>query len=236
VEALQPRPQGSFSIGRPPASQRHYGAEHELTLGPGKSSAKAGVLLQAIFAKKVRHSVSRKCYLLQKTDSTQATYYVYNYYHVPTDFEYVGVKTEFGHGWHLDTKPYTYSYYNQQFFNNSITTINATSAVDKLNSYRKYGDNFVATQVSKYGVFRAGMWYEWATTNRFQTPSDPRTRLDIAVPNFHENFFTSSYQPFAEYEYHVTAKLSLTAGFKYARYDQDLTQFADGKTVGQWEK
>ena len=169
---------------------------------------------------------------LMNNAPTSPLFFKFYTYHVPTDFEYVDFKTAPGRGWAIDFQPYTYSYYNQQFFNNSLTTINATSAVDKLNSYRKYGDNFVATQVSKYGVLRTGMWYEWATTNRFQTPSDPRTRVDIAVPNFHENFFTSSYQPFAEYEYHVTTKLSLTAGLKYARYDQDLTQFADGKTVG----
>jgi iron complex outermembrane receptor protein len=38
--------------------------------------------------------------------------------------------------------------------------------VDKLNSYRKYGENFVVSEVSKYGIFRTGLWYEWATTNR----------------------------------------------------------------------
>jgi iron complex outermembrane receptor protein len=63
--------------------------------------------------------------------------------------------------------------------------------------------------------------------------SRPRTRSDAALPNFHERFFTNSFQPFAEYEFHATRKLTLTAGFKYAYYNQDLTQFADnGKIVG----
>jgi iron complex outermembrane receptor protein len=170
---------------------------------------------------------------LLNNDPTSPLFYRFYTYHVPTDVEYVDFRTQVGHGWLIDLKPYTLSYYNQQFYNNSLTTINATSAVDKLNSYRKYGENFVATQVSRIGVFRAGMWFEWATTNRFQIPSDPRTRVDAALPNFHERFLTNSAQPFAEYEFHATRRLTLTGGFKYAFFSQDLTQYADnGKTVG----
>jgi iron complex outermembrane receptor protein len=51
-------------------------------------------------------------------------------------------------------------------------------AVDKLNSYRKYGETSTISQTSKYGVFRTGMWYEWATSNRYQIPSDPLTHQD----------------------------------------------------------
>ena len=166
-------------------------------------------------------------------DPTSPLFFKFYTYHVPTDFEYVDFRTQFGHGWLIDLKPYTLSYYNAQFYNNSITTISTTSAVDKLNSYRKYGETFNATEVSSFGVFRAGLWYEWATTNRFQIPSDPRTRVDAALPNFHERFLTNSAQPFAEYEFHATRKLTLTAGFKYAYFNQSLTQYADnGKTVG----
>jgi len=185
-------------------------------------------------------------YLLQNSDSTQANFYQWNFYHIPTDFEYVGYRSEFAHNWHLDMKPYTYSYYNAQYYATTpkgtglITPTNCqplkgvrTCAVDKLNSYRKYGQTSTVSQVSKYGVFRTGLWYEWATTNRFQAPSDPFTKQDDVLPNFHERFYTNSYQPFAEYEYHATPKLTLTGGFKYAHYSMDLTQYADnGKTVG----
>jgi iron complex outermembrane receptor protein len=152
-------------------------------------------------------------------------------YHIPTDLEYVGWTNQWGHGWQTDFKPYTLSYYNAQYYNNSLTTLNATSAVDKLNSYRKYGETFTASQVSKYGIFRTGLWYEWATTNRYQIPSNPLTHVDVTLPNFHETFYTNSYQPFAEYEFHVTQKLTLTGGFKYSYFTQDLTQFQDRKTV-----
>ena len=185
-------------------------------------------------------------YLLQNTDPTQQNYQGYNTYWVPTDFEYVGYKQQLGKGWSLDTKPYTYSYYNAQYYatqpsgGKPINPVNCNPAkgarpcaVDKNNSYRKYGEITSLSQVSKYGVFRTGMWYEWATTDRYQIPSDPITHKDDVLPNFHEKFWTNSYQPFAEYEWHATNKLSVTGGFKWAHFTQDLKQYADnGKTVG----
>jgi iron complex outermembrane recepter protein len=169
--------------------------------------------------------------------------YKFYTYHVPTDFEYVDWTKQWGHGWQTDFRPYTLSYYNAQYYNNpsfgsdgftySAAPVSATSAVDKLNSYRKYGESLVASEVSKYGIFRSGLWYEWATTNRYQIPSNPVTRVDTPLPNFHENFYTNTYQPFVEYEYHVTQRLAVTGGFKYAHFNQNLTQYQDNtKTVG----
>jgi len=109
----------------------------------------------------------------------------------------------------------------------------ATSATDKLNSYRKVGNLLPIQQVSNRGVFRTGLWSEYASTDRYQTPSDPRTWIDAALPNFHEKFGTATLQPYAEYEVRVTPVFSVTPGFKMAYYKQNFTQFADnGKTVG----
>src|SRR6266850_1225444 len=168
---------------------------------------------------------------LMSNDPARADYYKYNFYHIPSDFDYAGFSADLGHGWSLDTKVYTYRYYNKQNFNGA--TISATSATDKLNSYRKYGNLLPVSQTSKYGVLRIGMWSEYAKTDRFQTPSDPRTWVDAALPNFHEKFNTATLQPYAEYEYKITPKLSLTPGVKFSDYKMDFTQFADnGKTVG----
>ena len=142
-------------------------------------------------------------YLLQNTDPTQANYYLYNYYHVPTDFEYVGVDSDLGHGWRVDVKPYTYNYDNSEFYGKQpkqAAGINPADcaqtasgnkdispcAVDKYNSYRKYGETSAVSQTSKFGVFRTGFWYEWANTNRHQFPSNPFTHVDDVLPNFNE--------------------------------------------------
>jgi iron complex outermembrane recepter protein len=158
-------------------------------------------------------------------------YYKFNFYQIPTDFEYVGLNSELGHGWRLDEKAYSNRYYNHQQYNNG-TSITTTSATDKLNSYRKFGDIASVSQESKWGVFRAGFWYEWANTDRFQTPTDPRTFLDTLTPNFHEKFVTQSAQPFAQYEYHVSQRLTVTGGFKISNYNMHLLQYQDSKTVG----
>ena len=200
------------------------------------------------------------------TDNSDPVNYlnqVYNYYHVPTDFEYVGLHSELGHSFNLDIKPYTYNYDNSEKFTNATpityaTTINGSKTyngltiapcniavtkkgvtaipcgVDKYNSYRKYGETSTLSQVSKFGILRAGLWYEWAATSRHQFPSDPLNNwTDQALSNFNEKFWTNSYQPFGEYELHVTRSLNITAGTKFAYYNIDTKQFADnGKTIG----
>ncbi|MBB6142710.1 iron complex outermembrane receptor protein [Silvibacterium bohemicum] len=197
-------------------------------------------------------------YLLQNNDPTSAFFQKYNTNTVPTDFEYVGIHSSLNRGWQVDVKPYTYSYNNAQYYANDnpndttglatgpngssgwITPANCEPegkiwpcAIDKVNSYRKYGETSTISQTSKYGVFRTGMWYEWATSNRFQFPSDPINHLDQAVPNFHENYWTNSYNPYVEYEWHATKKLTLIVGDKYAYYTLNFKQFADnGKVVG----
>jgi iron complex outermembrane receptor protein len=187
----------------------------------------------------------------------------YNNYHVPTDFEYVGLHTEFGRNINLDVKPYTYNYDNSEKYSNATpiaetTSINGSKTynglpilpcniqvvkkgvsalpcgVDKYNSYRKYGETSTLSQVSKLGVLRVGLWYEWAATSRHQFPSDPLNNWsDQALSNFNEKFWTNSYQPYGEYELHVTRSLNITAGTKFAYYNIDTKQFADnGKTIG----
>ena len=169
---------------------------------------------------------------LMTNDPASPLYYKYNFYDVPTDFEYVGVKTDLGHGWSLDDKVYTLRYFNKQNYN-GVTSITTTSATDKLNSYRKVGNLLPIMQVSQWGVLKTGLWSELAFTDRYQVPSDPRTWIDAALPNFHEMFTTTTLQPYAEYEFRVTPQLRITPGVKLAYYKQDFRQYADnGKTVG----
>ena len=166
---------------------------------------------------------------LLNNDPTSPYYAGYVGYHVPTDVEYLNWNKQFG-SWKVNFQPYTIRYYNHQFYDNSITSIVGYNAVDKVNSYRKGGENFMASQVSKFGVVRFGAWYEYADTNRYQYPSLVVTRVDAQFPNFHERFLTNSVQPFGEYELHPTRKLTITAGLKFAHYNQSLTQFQDIKT------
>jgi iron complex outermembrane recepter protein len=107
--------------------------------------------------------------------------------------------------------------------------------IDKYNSYRKYGETLLLTQTTNFGVLRTGLWYEWARTNRHQYPSDPANGwADQPLPKFNEQFWTNSYQPYGEYEFHVTPKFNITPGIKFAAYSIDVLHHADdGSTVGE---
>lgn len=163
-------------------------------------------------------------------------YYGLDIYHVQTDFEYAAYTVDLGDGWKFDDKLYTTRYWNKQFYQNGAT-INLTeskpSGVDKLNGYRHAGDESTLSKTWKTVIFRTGIWYDWAYTDRYQVPSNPITRLDTPLPNFHEHFITISTQPFAEFEWHPTQKLVTIVGVKDANYDMTLNQYQDnGKTVG----
>src|SRR5215467_6294726 len=48
---------------------------------------------------------------LMVNDPTKGNYFGYNYYHIPSDFDYIGLTSDVGHGWLIDTKVYSYRYY-----------------------------------------------------------------------------------------------------------------------------
>ncbi len=54
---------------------------------------------------------------LMTNDPASPLYFGYNFYHVPTNFEYIGVKSTMGNGWSFDDKVYTMRYHNQQNYN-----------------------------------------------------------------------------------------------------------------------
>ncbi|HWE52147.1 MAG TPA: TonB-dependent receptor [Bryobacteraceae bacterium] len=162
-------------------------------------------------------------------------YYKYFDYHVQTDFEYADFNSDLGDGWRFDTKAYTTRYWNKQFYQNGATVSlsSATpSGVDKLNGYRHAGDTLVLSKESKWGVFRGGVWYDWAYTDRYQYPSNILSQQDTPLGNFHEHFTTQTFQPFAEYQWRATQRLAITAGIKSADYQMRLNQYQDSATVG----
>jgi len=179
---------------------------------------------------------------LNADGSNNGLYYRYYFYHVPTNFEVITFNRELGRSWKLETKPYTYSYSNHQHYNNTQANgslaspaVGATSAINKLNQYNRGGAITTVSAASRFGVFRAGAWYEYTTTHRYQVGSDPRTWVDSGALKdlkFHEYFVTNSTQPFVEYQWVAIPKLTITAGVKSAMYSMNLNQLADGKTVG----
>ena len=166
-------------------------------------------------------------------DSSKPNYYGFNFYDITTDFVYAGISTMLEGGWKLEDKVYTYRYWNKQNYNNSTTTISATSAVDKLNSYTAIGNLLRVSKDFETGTLRTGLWLDKSDSYRFQFPSDPRTWVNSPIPNFSETYTTTTIQPYFEYEFKVNDKLKITPGVKYASYQQDFVHLADnGGAVG----
>jgi iron complex outermembrane receptor protein len=168
---------------------------------------------------------------LLSADPTKANYYGYNFYALPSDFSYVGVQTQLGNGWKLEDKLYRYSYHNKQNYNG--TTITTTSATDKLNSYVTYGNLLRLSKDTGMGTLRTGLWIDRADSDRYQIKSDPRTWVDVAAPNFHETYTTTTVQPYFEHEFKLGEQWRLTPGVKHASYKQDFVHLQDnGGAVG----
>lgn len=180
--------------------------------------------------------------------TTNGLYYRFYNNHIPTNFEIGTVTHDWGKGWRLELKPYTYSYSNHQHYNTdqyseagddngALTSdpVTATSGLDKLNAYVKGGVIAHLSDASKYGVFRAGGWYEYTGTQRYQIDSNPVTWLDsdvIKYIKFHESYITRSEQPYAEYQFVAIPHLTVTAGVKDAYYNMTVKQYASNKDVG----
>jgi iron complex outermembrane receptor protein len=161
---------------------------------------------------------------LLSADPKQANYYGYNFYNLFTNFGYAGIATEVD-GWKIDDKLYRYQYHNQQNYNGS--KISATSAIDKLNAYITTGNLFKASREFSLGTLRTGLWLDRAESRRYQIPSDPRTWVDQALPNFYETYTTTTVQPYVEFEFKLSPDLLLTPGLKAASYKQDFVHRLD---------
>ncbi len=185
----------------------------------------------------------------------------FSVYHVASFFDIVSFNHDFGTKWKLTTKTYAYGYSNHQHYQNKtdqdlITdSVNTTAkneqvggtdqpgwvqgttptGVDKLNQYARGGEIADLSYATKWGVFRAGSWYELTNTLRYQIYTDPVTWVDspyVQDIKFHEHFITTAVQPYFEFQWVSIPDLTVTAGVKDAFFRMNLTQYADGHTIG----
>lgn len=164
-------------------------------------------------------------------------YFGYNFYDIHTGWAYAQVQANLGGGWKLDDKYYTYRYNNKQNYNNATNLSNppvsATSGIDKLNSYTTIGNLLRISRASELGTLRLGLWADRSDSYRYQIKSDPRTWVDVAVPNFSETYRTTTLQPYVEYEFRLGEQLTVLPGVKFASYKQSFVHLADnGGAVG----
>jgi iron complex outermembrane receptor protein len=130
----------------------------------------------------------------------------FSVYHVPSFFDIITFDHDFGKGWKLDSKSYTYGYSNHQHYQNNTDQDLVTDSlltkvvnevvggddqptsspyyskkptgVDKSNQYARGGEIAALSYATKWGVLRVGNWYEYTNTTRYQIYTDPITWVD----------------------------------------------------------
>ncbi len=176
----------------------------------------------------------------------------YNYQQKKADFEYIGLDSLLGAGWRLENKVYTYYYNNESHEKPKAGTGAAAGDMlgsVKLNEYRTYGDTFMISNESTIGTFKAGLWYDTTTNHRYTYGINYDTtgaeQIDLTAtalynaaapggnpatlpgaPGYDYKYLLvdkdTSFQPFAEYDWHVTPSLDLDGGVRYQSFKRDL--------------
>jgi len=123
------------------------------------------------------------------------------------------------------------------------TIANQMAGYQKINEYAVNGNLFKATAKLGSGLVRLGLWSEVADTHRarfelnLSGPAGTPNYSQAAVPGVYKGINNvtyeqgsgwHTYQPFAEYEWRATDKLSITPGLKYM-----LTQLRVDALVNQ---
>ncbi|MDE2161701.1 MAG: TonB-dependent receptor [Alphaproteobacteria bacterium] len=192
-------------------------------------------------------------------DPTQQNYYGYNYDHITTDFEYLDLASQFGDGWSLDSKVYTYAYFHHGYngedpngtFPNEVsydgTTITPGVPGQVLqNSYRSFGTITRLTKDVSFGDVKAGFWYDQQFNARDLTEVDMSNNLK---PNL-DPLTGAAYgpggaqfgidrqltqtlqtaQPYLQIDWNVTPDLTLSPGVRYSYFDRNVNSVVNVKT------
>lgn len=135
-------------------------------------------------------------------DPLNQNYAGYNLDHITTDFEYMDLASDFGAGWTVDTKVYTYGYYHRGFngedpnadpafaFPNEVVLTPGGAEQSGVpgqllvNDYRSVGTITRVTKDLPFGDLKFGIWYDHQFNNRQNYEVD---MSDGFAPNFDPN-------------------------------------------------
>jgi len=169
---------------------------------------------------------------------------------------YIGLNVNINESWKMENKLYNMSYNNHDVSwdknstpNTLVSSLSSTAlsyaGYDKHNTYQKFGDILRFSNDNSLGQLRTGLWYEYAVSSRFMNVFNPLTgvpaQITPSIPagttaklstKYAENYTTTTFQPFVEFEFKVTEKLKITPGFKYSMYSMSLSQNPDIADAG----
>jgi iron complex outermembrane receptor protein len=191
-----------------------------------------------------------KNYVLSN-DPTKANYYGYNRADKNTNMDYLRLQSDLGAGWGIDDTLYYYDYDNHTLASNKgndptaglssvklangSTLANQMAGYIKINAYQVTGNIFKATKKLAPGLLRVGLWLEHADTQRStydynllnMTPNYDQAAVagvysGINNVKYDQDSGWNQYQPFAEFEWAATDRLTVTPGIKYMNTDLSI--------------
>ena len=185
-------------------------------------------------------------------DPTSQNFQGYNYDHINTDFEYIGLQSELAGGWHIDNKLYTYAYEhngangadlgggisNGTAINSSLppgTITNPTDVPGQLMTmdYRSIGDILRVSKIAGPGIINTGIWYDRQVNTRSQFETDMttggynylNTNPVNGQPSPTDRLMSdslTSIQPYLDYAWKPTSALTITPGVKYDSFTRNV--------------
>lgn len=173
----------------------------------------------------------------------QQNYAGYNRYQRQTDFEYLGLKSDYGEGWHLENKLYTFGFsygdYNLQgrdvSGNSSLGTIFGANNVPGRSSpgnFRSYGNVIALTKDLPDGAVKVGAWADHQPGYRARFNVDMTLAQKYISTVEDRNFALDTFQPYVEADWKALPDLTITAGAKYAYVKRSYAALVDPNTLG----
>ena len=185
-------------------------------------------------------------------DPRSQGYGPYNKDTYTTDFEYVKLTHDFGHGLIISDQPYTTAFYHRQLqtTDTSLSTPNLTTTATRKyylnnvettldddvpgnaaqNDYRAWGNILRLTQDTPFGQARAGAWFESEDNTLYKSSIvftreavTYTTKPDASAFQYHYFDRLTTAQPYVEFAATPVRDLTITAGVKYSSVTRYLT-------------
>ncbi|MCC8965365.1 TonB-dependent receptor [Bradyrhizobium sp. Pear76] len=180
-------------------------------------------------------------YGLSSSPNSQG-YAGYNRYQLQTDFEYLGLKSDYGEGWHLDNKLYTYGYRTPPTIlgadvsgNSRLGTVFGASDVPGTSNpvdYRSYGDVIAVTKDLPDGAVKVGAWADHQPAHRANFNVDMTLAQKYISTVYDQHLALDTFQPYVEADWKALPDLTITPGVKYAYVTRSQSSLVDPFTHG----
>ncbi|GLR91003.1 TonB-dependent receptor [Bradyrhizobium iriomotense] len=166
----------------------------------------------------------------------------YNRWNLKTDFEYLGLKSDYGDGWHVDNKIYTYGYNTAGLLlgqdvtggDANGTIFGASNVPGTINpvNFRSYGDVIALTKDTFFGDVKVGTWAEHQPSHRGNFNVDMTLGQKYISTNYDQHLTLDTFQPYVEADWKAVPDLTITTGAKYAYSARSQSSLVDPNTGG----